>query len=115
MRLSPEETEAAARELASTMVSLIGSVTAALAVRAHGVTGVVRQSTADRAVTAWLPITRRWAAEWQMGPWTAVAISTFAMAKEQWTCEAGAVAPDGRYAGDGVHPVETPVSPPPPA
>lgn len=102
---SPAEIEAAAREMATTIVSVVGSITAGIAHKRHGRVGVVRAATVNRNVEVWMIITRRWAAEWRMGPWTAIALATGSMLKEQWTCEAGHVDPEtGEVAEPGVRP-----------
>lgn len=90
--LSQEEVEAAAGEMAELIVQTIASVTSAVALSRHGRVGVVRQATYQRNIDNWKVLTRRWAAEWHMGPWTAITLSTLALARQQWTCEAGVAA-----------------------
>lgn len=108
VKLSPEETEVAASEMARLLVDTIGSITGALAAARHGRVGVVRRITYDRNVEAWKPITRRWAAEWQLGPWTAITLCTLAMAREQWTGEAGVASETEAEPGVPVHPSAAP-------
>jgi hypothetical protein len=92
--LSPEEVEVAAREMAVTIVQTITMLSAAIAIRRTGRVGVVQATTFNRSVDAWMWKTRQWAREWNMGPWTAIAISTFSLCREQWTGEHGAVTVD---------------------
>jgi hypothetical protein len=100
MPLSREEADLAARQMAETIVGLITTLNAAMVLKRTGRLGAVKRETYDRSVTAWVPITRRWALAWEMGPWTAVVLSTFSLCKEQWTGENGAVAVDPGPAGD---------------
>jgi hypothetical protein len=94
MPLSEEEVAGAAREMAVALVGLVTMVNGRLALARTGRLGAVQRDTYDRSVTAWLPITRRWALAWEMGPWTAVVLTTFSLCREQWTAENGTVAVD---------------------
>jgi hypothetical protein len=103
MPLSQEEVNLAAREMAETIVGLVTTLNAAMVLKRTGRLGAVKRETYDRSVTAWMPITRRWALAWEMGPWTAVVLTTFSLCKEQWTGENGSVAVDtGQAAPPGV-------------
>lgn len=99
MPLSEEDVEAAARVLAEQVMGGITMISATISVRRRGYVGVVKQTTFDQGVEAWMAITRRWAREWRMGPWTGIALCTFAVCREQWTAENGAV---GAEADQGV-------------
>jgi hypothetical protein len=84
MPLSEEEVNVAAREMAKTLVDLVAGINGRIALARTGRLGFVKRETYERTITAWLPITRRWALAWELGPWTA---------------EHGTVAVDGAPAG----------------